>query len=259
MTYWKSQHDVTKKSQGIILLDDACRIIRAEGASTFEIDTGIKVYYLTADSNAVMDDWVRVLQNVQKRNATKLLLSKDDHKPTAQGWITKVKNGHAKRSWCMLLGKMFLYFKQPHETSPLGQINMRDARVEEVEPMSDSDSEENEEQIQNYTIAIHPQHQGPTYLIFPEKQELTNWLYHLTIVSGGGANAGTQFEQLMQKLMEADGDINSALWRHPVLLYTKDSIMISPLTSLHSETLQNESVKLFKVFDAIFNCVLIYD
>lgn len=33
-----------------------------------------------------------------------------------------------------------------------------------------------------------------------------NWLYHLTVVSGGGPNAGTQYEQLVQKLMELDGD-----------------------------------------------------
>lgn len=32
------------------------------------------------------------------------------------------------------------------------------------------------------------------------------WLYHLTVVSGGGPNAGTQYEQLVQKLMELDGD-----------------------------------------------------
>lgn len=105
-----------RKPQGTIALDEACRINRAEGASTFEIDTGKKVYYLTADSNATMDDWIRVLQNVQRRNATKLLLSRDDQKPTVQGWVTKVKNGHAKKCWCVLLGKMFLYFKAPGET-----------------------------------------------------------------------------------------------------------------------------------------------
>lgn len=144
LTYWKSQHDVNKKPQGEISLDDACRIIHAEGASTFEIDTGKKIYYLTADSNVLMDDWVRVLQNVQKRNAAKLLLSKEDQKATCEGWLTKVKNGHAKRCWCILIGKMFLYFKTPHDSNPLGQINMRDTRVEEM-PTSDSDSEESEE------------------------------------------------------------------------------------------------------------------
>ncbi|XP_055545921.1 uncharacterized protein CG43867 isoform X5 [Wyeomyia smithii] len=250
LTYWKSQHDVNRKPQGTIALDEACRINRAEGASTFEIDTGKKVYYLTADSNATMDDWIRVLQNVQRRNATKLLLSRDDQKPTVQGWVTKVKNGHAKKCWCVLLGKMFLYFKAPGETNPLGQINMRDARVEEVEHVSDSDSEEREDAAQSQarlTVAIYPQHQGvgPTYLILPGKQERDNWLYHLTVVSGGGPNAGTQYEQLIQKLMETDGDPNCVLWRHPILLHTKDNIT-SPLTSLHSETLQVEAIKLFK-------------
>lgn len=116
LCYWKSQHDVNRKPQGQIVLDEQCRINKADGASTFEINTGKKVYYLTADSIATMDDWIRVLQNVQRRNATKLLLSRDDQKATVQGWVTKVKNGHAKKCWCVLLGKMFLYFKVPGET-----------------------------------------------------------------------------------------------------------------------------------------------
>lgn len=86
---------------------------------------------------------------------------------------------------------------------------MRDARVEEVEHVSDSDSEEREDIGQSQarlTVAIYPAHQGPTYLILPGKLERDNWLYHLTVVSGGGPNAGTQYEQLVQKLMETDGD-----------------------------------------------------
>ncbi|XP_037821245.1 uncharacterized protein CG43867 isoform X1 [Lucilia sericata] len=248
LTYWKSQHDVNRKPQGQILLDEVCRINKAEGASTFEIDTGKKVYYLTADSNATMDDWIRVLQNVQRRNATKLLLSRDDQKPTLQGWVTKVKNGHAKKCWCVLLGKMFLYFKAPNETqNPLGQINMRDARVEEVEHVSDSDSEEREDpQSQAHlTVAIYPAHQGPTYLILPGKAERDNWLYHLTVVSGGGPSAGSQYEQLVQKLMETDGDPNCVIWRHPILLHTKDTIS-APLTTLHTEPMHPEAIKLFK-------------
>lgn len=164
--------------------------------------------------------------------------------------------------------------------NPLGQINMRDARVEEVEHVSDSDSEEREELGQSQahlTIAIYPAHQGPTYLILPGKQERDNWLYHLTVVSGGGPNAGTQYEQLVQKLMETDGDASESsmfkaftadtnhfsishspfffhyilrsdcvMWRHPMLLHTKEQIA-SPLSSLHSESLQSEAIKLFKV------------
>lgn len=87
---------------------------------------------------------------------------------------------------------------------------MRDSRVEEVDHVSDSDSEENEnlggDSQAELTVAIYPAHQGPTYLVLADKQERDNWLYHLTVVSGAGPNAGTQYEQLVQKLMETDGD-----------------------------------------------------
>ncbi|XP_059480674.1 uncharacterized protein CG43867 isoform X5 [Neocloeon triangulifer] len=249
--YWKSQNDVSRKPQGHIELDDLCRVTRADGAATFEISTGKKTYYLTADSIAAMEDWIRVLQNVQRRNATKLLLHKEEHKPTIQGWLTKVKNGHTRRCWCVLIGKMFMYFKGPTDTTPLGQINMRDARVEEVDHVSDSDSSEEHDgerinlHTADLTIALHPSHQGPTYLIMPAKQDKDTWMYHLTVVSGGGSNAGTQYEQLVQRLMEVDGDPTCVLWRHPLLLHTKDSIT-SPLTTLPREELQGESLKLFK-------------
>lgn len=131
--------------------------------------------------------------------------------------------------------------------NPVGQINMRDARVEEVEHVSDSDSEERDTECPHErTIGIFPTHQGPTYLLIPHKQEKDNWLYHLTVVSGGGPSAGTQYEQLVQRLMETDGDPSCVLWRHPLLLHTKENIT-SPLTSLTSESLQMEAIKLFKV------------
>lgn len=124
---------------------------------------------------------------------------------------------------------------------------MRDARVEEVEHVSDSDSEERDAECPHErTIGIFPTHQGPTYLLMPHKQDKDNWLYHLTVVSGGGPSAGTQYEQLVQRLMETDGDPSCVLWRHPLLLHTKESIT-SPLTSLTSESLQSEAIKLFKV------------
>ncbi|XP_026741550.1 uncharacterized protein CG43867 isoform X2 [Trichoplusia ni] len=249
LSYWKSQSEVNRKPQGQIGLGEACKISRNEGAATFEIFTGSRTYYLTADSIATMEDWIRVLQNVQRRNATKLLLSKEDNKPTIQGWLTKVKNGHAKKSWCVLIGKMFLYFKSPGDQNPTGQINMRDARVEDVEHVSDSDSEEKNDDARNHlTVAIYPQHQltgGPTYLLFESKADKDSWLYHLTVVSGGGLSQGTHFEQLIQKLMETDGDPNCVLWRHPTLLYSKENLT-SPLTSLNSEALQAEALKLFK-------------
>ena len=145
---------------------------------------------------------------------------------------------------------MFVYFKNPNDLNPAGQINMRDSRVEEVEHISsDSDSDETEEfRTKEPTLGIFPNHvqQGPTYLIFPNKIEKEQWLYHLTVVSGGDPKAGTALEQLIQKLMEEDGNAQSLVWRHPLMTYSKDPISTS-LTTFTSEELQNEAIKLFKV------------
>ena len=64
---------------------------------------------------------------------------------------------------------------------------MRDARVEEVEHMSDSDDDEDgggsgnegQETGNEYTIGIFPNHQSPTYLLLPNKQEKVN--QHITL------------------------------------------------------------------------------
>ena len=66
------------------------------------------------------------------------------------------------------------------------------------------------------------------------------------IYIGGDPKAGTQFEQLVQKLMEVDGDPSSMIWRHPLMTYSKEPISL-PLTTFTSETLQAEAIKLFKV------------
>ena len=118
------QHDVHRKPQGVIILDDSCRISKADGANTFEISTSGSVnetgkgknnknrtYYLTADTQPLMEDWVRVLQNVIQRNALQLLLrnrrniqegsaaSTVEGTSTLEAYLTKVKHGHAKKVW----------------------------------------------------------------------------------------------------------------------------------------------------------------
>ena len=148
----------------------------------------------------------------------------------------------------------------------MGQINMRDTRVEEVSQISsDSDSEEMGGVIKcghakrtkkpRPTVGIFPNHvqQGPTYVIFPPdadgKHEAAKWLYHMTVVSGGNPNkVGTHFEQLVQNIMEEeDGgrSSESAAWRQTLLVRTKEPLT-SPLTTLTSERMQEEAVKLFK-------------
>lgn len=48
---------------------------------------------------------------------------------------------------------------------------MRDARVEQVDHVSDSDSEDRDAEASQLTIGIFPSHQGPTYLLMPTKQD----------------------------------------------------------------------------------------
>ena len=122
LSYWKSHHDCHRKPQGIIAINESCRVSRAEAVNTFEIalrtESGAgsaKTYYFRSDSTPLMEEWVSVLQNIIQKNALKLLLSREDQKPTLCGWLTKVKHGHAKHCWCVLIGKMFLYFKMPSD------------------------------------------------------------------------------------------------------------------------------------------------
>ena len=50
------------KAAGEIALDSNCRVNRSEGSHTFEVNTGKKTYYLTADNTHTVEDWVRTLQ-----------------------------------------------------------------------------------------------------------------------------------------------------------------------------------------------------
>ena len=62
--------------------------------------------------------------------------------------------------------------------TPLGHINLKDAKIQDVDRAFDSseeiDGSEVEEDIPDtvkLTISITPPHQGPTYLLFPTKAE----------------------------------------------------------------------------------------
>jgi hypothetical protein len=58
-----------------------------------------------------------------------------------------------------------------------GQVNMRDARVEDVDHVSDSDNDDKDESGHGdvssdaFTVGIFPSHQSPIYLHLATKQE----------------------------------------------------------------------------------------
>uniref|UniRef100_A0A8C5XDE0 Pleckstrin homology, MyTH4 and FERM domain containing H1 n=1 Tax=Microcebus murinus TaxID=30608 RepID=A0A8C5XDE0_MICMU len=257
--YYKSPSDVIRKPQGQVDLNSRCQIVRGEGAQTFQLISEKKTYYLTADSPSLLEEWVRVLQSLLKVQTTgPPALPRGGTKPTVKGWLTKVKHGHSKLVWCALIGKTFYYYRSHEDKRPLGRLPVRDARIAEVDRSCDSDEDYEAGGTgrllsSHCTLVIHPPEHSPTYLLIGTKHEKDTWLYHLTVAAGGSsAKVGTAYEQLIGKLMDGEGDPDSPLWRHPTLCYSKDGLYTS-LTTLPSEALQTEALKLFKSCQLFIN------
>uniref|UniRef100_F1SA37 Pleckstrin homology, MyTH4 and FERM domain containing H1 n=1 Tax=Sus scrofa TaxID=9823 RepID=F1SA37_PIG len=256
--YYKSPSDVIRKPQGQVELNSRCRIVRGEGAQTFQLISEKKTYYLTADSPSLLEEWIRVLQSLLKvQTIGPPALPQGGTKPTVKGWLTKVKHGHSKLVWCALIGRTFYYYRS-HEDKRPGRLPVRDACIEEVDRSCDSDEDyeaggTGRLRSSHCTLVIHPPEHSPTYLLIGTKHEKDTWLYHLTVAAGGSsAKVGTAYEQLIGKLMDGEGDPDSPLWRHPMLCYSKDGLYTS-LTTLPSEALQTEALKLFKSCQLFIN------
>ncbi|XP_066863773.1 pleckstrin homology domain-containing family H member 2 isoform X3 [Kogia breviceps] len=259
LLYYKSPSDVIRKPQGHIELSASCSILRGDNKQTVQLTTEKHTYYLTADSPNILEEWIKVLQNVLRVQAANPLFLQPEGKPTVKGLLTKVKHGYSKRVWCTLIGKILYYFRSQEDKFPLGQIRLWEAKVEEVDRSCDSgeDYEASGRSLlsTHYTIVIHPKDQGPTYLLIGSKHEKDTWLYHLTVAAGSNnVNVGSEFEQLVCKLLNIEGEPSSQIWRHPTLCHSKEGL-ISPLTTLPSEALQTEAIKLFKGWQLLALCV----
>ncbi|XP_063008152.1 pleckstrin homology domain-containing family H member 2 isoform X3 [Melospiza melodia melodia] len=260
LLYYKSPSDVIRKPQGQIELNASSHIERGDGKQTIQLTTEKRTYYLTADSPNILEEWIKVLQNVLKIQAASPLFVQSEIKPTMKGLLTKVKHGYSKRVWCTLVGKTLYYFRNQEDKFPLGQIKLFEAKVEEVDRSCDSDEDYEASGRSllstHYTVVIHPKDQGPTYLLIGSKHEKDTWLYHLTVAAGStSVNVGSEFEQLLCKLLNVEGDATSQIWRHPTLCHSKEGIT-SPLTTLPSEALQTEAIKLFKTCQLFINAAV---
>ncbi|XP_069881590.1 pleckstrin homology domain-containing family H member 2 isoform X1 [Dipodomys merriami] len=260
LLYYKSPSDVIRKPQGHIELNASCSILRGDNKQTVQLTTEKHTYYLAADSPNILDEWIKVLQNVLRVQAANPLCLQPEGKPTMKGLLTKVKHGYSKRVWCTLVGKTLYYFRSQEEKFPLGQIKLWEAKVEEVDRSCDSDEDYEASGRSllstHYTIVIHPKDLGPTYLLIGSKHEKDTWLYHLTVAAGSNnINVGSEFEQLVCKLLNVEGEPSSQIWRHPTLCHSKEGIL-SPLTTLPSEALQTEAIKLFKTCQLFINAAV---
>ncbi|XP_064014477.1 pleckstrin homology domain-containing family H member 2 isoform X4 [Pogoniulus pusillus] len=260
LLYYKSPSDVIQKPQGQIELNASSHIERGDGKQMIQLTTEKRTYYLTADSPNILEEWIKVLQNVLKIQAASPLFIQPETKPTMKGLLTKVKHGYSKRVWCTLVGNILYYFRNKEDKFPLGQIKLCEAKVEEVDRSCDSDEDYEASGRSllstHYTVVIHPKDQGPTYLLIGSKHEKDTWLYHLTVAAGSASvNVGSEFEKLICKLLNMEGDTTSQIWRHPTLCHSKEGIT-APLTTLPSEALQTEAIKLFKTCQLFINAAV---
>ncbi|XP_056291232.1 pleckstrin homology domain-containing family H member 2 [Pseudoliparis swirei] len=261
LLYYNSPSDVIRKPQGQIEVNATSSIAREEGKQVLQVVTGKRVYYLKADSPNLLEEWLRVLQSVLRVKAASPLFTQPDIRPGMKGLLVKVKHGYSKRVWCALIGKTLYYFRSKEEDKfPLGQIKLWEARIEEVDRSRDSRDDPKAcgrgLQAASFTIALHPQEKEPTYLLIESFHEKDAWLYHLSLAAGTRVGkVGTEFEQLVGKLFQLDGDPDSQFWRHPMLCFSKEALL-SPLTTLPSQALQTEAVKLFKTCQLFINVAI---
>uniref|UniRef100_A0A8C2CYR7 Pleckstrin homology domain containing, family H (with MyTH4 domain) member 2 n=1 Tax=Cyprinus carpio TaxID=7962 RepID=A0A8C2CYR7_CYPCA len=246
LLYYKSPSDVIRKPQGQIELNACSTIARGDGKQMLQ-----SVCNLKPDSPNLLEEWLRVLQSILRIKAASPLFTHPDTRPVMKGHLTKVKYGYSKHVWCELFGKTLYYFRNQEDKFPLGQIKLWEARVEEVQKSCDV-----AEVSAQYTLSIQSVSQDPTYLLIDSPHEKTAWLFHLSVAAGtAGGQVGTEFEQLVGKLLSIEGDPGSQLWRHPTLCFTKEGLS-SPLTTLPSQALQTEAIKLFKTCQLFINVAI---
>lgn len=251
LLFYKSPSDVIRKPLGQIELNACSTITRGDEKQMLQVVTGKSVCYLKADSPNLLEEWVRVLQSVQRIKAASPVFTQSDMRPVIKGHLTMVKHGCSKHVWCALFGKTLYFFRNQEDKFPLGQIKMWEARVEEEHKSCDL-----AELSAQHTISIQSGRQGSTYLLIDSPHEKMAWVYHLSVAAGTAVGqVGTEFEQLVGKLLNMDGNQGSQLWRHPTLCFSKEGLLF-PLTTLPSQALQTEAIKLFKTCQLFINVAI---
>uniref|UniRef100_A0A3Q2Q4X7 Pleckstrin homology domain containing, family H (with MyTH4 domain) member 1 n=1 Tax=Fundulus heteroclitus TaxID=8078 RepID=A0A3Q2Q4X7_FUNHE len=173
---WKSEAlSFCKEGLRLPLTTLPSEALQTEALKLFKLITEKKTFYLTADSPNILEEWIRVLQNILKVQTSSPIAVETRAKPIVRGWLTKVKHGHSKLVWCSLVGKVFHYFRNQEDKLPLGQLQMREASVLEVDRSCDSD-EDYEAGDRGFlsshcTLVVQPKDQSPTYLLIGTKQE----------------------------------------------------------------------------------------
>eukprot|EP00118_Oscarella_pearsei_P021057 m.234035 g.234035 ORF g.234035 m.234035 type:complete len:1344 (+) comp40102_c3_seq8:1064-5095(+) len=258
LTYYRAPIEVgRKKPRGVIELDCFSRFSRSAGTHTFEIATDRRTYYLTAESATMLEEWMKVLQNVLQKSVGKpKVADASAGKISMKGWVVKVKRGRPQKRWCVLANTLLSYYKKQSDKVPVGHIDVSGCYAREVDNKEFSGSESEDMSSSStsmstsgreFTLEITHTNGHSVYYLVQSKQEKDSWLYHLGLATGNlvSSRAGTDTEKVIDHLMAVGGNPESNLWLQPVLSHTDQPISQS-LTTLPSESLEKEALQMFK-------------
>ncbi|XP_002735178.2 pleckstrin homology domain-containing family H member 2-like [Saccoglossus kowalevskii] len=175
LVYYKSKNDVSNKPLGQVPLDGKCKVMKSESSHSFEIVTSQRTYYLSAESNNAVDEWIQALQGVVSFQDGTYWDCSDNH-GVMKGWLVKVKHGQHRKCWCMLVGKTLTSYKTPTDKIALESIDLQGKRVEEIDSRLNSDLLGVQKQLK-YRVVIHfssSNNQEPVYLLFSTKEDKVN-------------------------------------------------------------------------------------
>ncbi|XP_057315067.1 pleckstrin homology domain-containing family H member 2-like [Hydractinia symbiolongicarpus] len=255
LSYFKARGDMYRKPLGWIDIKQVTQLTRSEQPLTFEVTTPERIYYLTADSKEEIDDWMRVLRNALRRFGGARLMSRAGEKTVFSGWVTKAKCGISKHCWAVLKEKSILFYKNEFEQGPIGAISLREiisvSPVEKEIAQSDAENVDTDGTCRLMIQCLKDSH--PTYFVVSSRSDMELWLHQLQqMCSGNDENNETDFETLVTKLMNIDGDPGSRYWRNKMMIHSKQLLKES-LTSLRTTELEKEAINLWKSIQLFSN------
>lgn len=258
--YYKSQEDfIKKKPRAEIVLDHTCKLIRLKEC-TFHLSykDGRKNFHLSADSVESHNDWVRVITHTLTYN--NIFKLQANQVPLLEGYLVKGRFGHSLKCWATLYGQYLIYFNNAKERVPMGYTHLKNAQVKQLDSLENLDDTvcvaEDSKQSAFHTrtsISIHANDNSePVYLRFLSQQDFEQWSYHVNLAASAEHKGKTAMENYLVLLTNLEASLGSEeefyghhAWDNPIMLFTSENLG-EPLTSLSSDALKSEALKLFK-------------
>lgn len=257
LSYYKSESDCIRgKLRDSIRIDAKTAIARgANNANVFQVshpsDGGKKSFLLNSNDSSVVESWISALKDISSKAQRKSTFG-GEMVPSIEGWLTKVKLGHPKKTWCSLMGDNLFFFKGPDETVPFGSLNIKQTTVTEVN-LSDSDSDDastSNAKTSKFSISIQKHPEPPVYFLCDTREQFESWMYYFSLSNSDPSSVkGTEFERTVTQILNYSEDPKNErlnqLWNNEIMCAVDEPIDFA-LTSLPSDELKREAIQLFK-------------